>query len=87
MDVFVKNFRKFALCHLQSTLSSVKVENSIICFVGTQKPTVFIMERQFILLLKTLIIIIRLKMQPVPEYTEFPHALLAPWYSKGPRSV
>jgi hypothetical protein len=38
------------------TLLKLKVEKSLICLVGTRRPTVPIMEHESILFLKTLII-------------------------------
>jgi hypothetical protein len=52
-----------AITHLLEGLSldtffTLKVEKSLICFVGICKPTVSITEQQLILFLKTIIIII-----------------------------
>jgi hypothetical protein len=49
-----------AVTHLVEGLSleallTLKVETSLICLVGTRKPTVSIIEQQLILFLKTLI--------------------------------
>jgi hypothetical protein len=49
-----------ALMHLDEGLSldtplAINVEKSLMCLVGTRRPTVFIMEQKSILFLKTLI--------------------------------
>jgi hypothetical protein len=55
-----RDFQMFAaVTHLVEglnleTLLALKVEKSLICLVGTRRPTVSIVEQQSILLLKTL---------------------------------